>query len=126
MLAPVSLLAVGQLVTSLLRPVDFQLMPPPSQPTLEAPSQASSAESEATPPAPRYSIAHGFGNAILLAFAIKQIVPATFRVVYRGPVDPDLPVTWTGGWPWNQVLAAALRQHGLRLVLIGHAVTVGY
>jgi hypothetical protein len=124
--APVSLLAVGQLLTPFLHPVDFQLMPPPTQLTVEAPSQASSAESEATPPAPRYSIAQGFGNAVPLAFAIKQIVPATFRVSYQRQVDQDLLVTWTGGRPWNQVLASVLRQHGLRLVLIGRVVTIGY
>ena len=127
MLALASLLAVGHLLTSPLHPADFQLVPaPPSQLILPASPRAESAGPEEAPAGPRYSIVHGFGNVVPLYFAVKQIVPPMFRVLYRGPVDDGLLVTWVGGQPWNSALAAALRQHGLHLVLIGRVATIGY
>ena len=127
MLALASLLAAGHLLTSPLLPADFQLVPAsPTQPAPSASTRGESAGPEEAPAGPRYSIVHGFGNAVPLAFAIKQIVPPAFRVLYRGPVDDGLLVTWAGERPWNQALAAALRQHGLHLILIGRVATVGY
>ena len=126
MFAHVSLLAVGQLLTSAPYPVDFQFMPPSAQPTVQAPLKADTAGPEEAPITPRYNIAHGFGNAVPLSFAVRQIVPPMFRVLYRGTVDLELPVNWSGGRPWNLVLASALQQHGLHLILIGGAATIGY
>jgi len=74
----------------------------------------------------RYSIAHGFGNGVPLFFAVKQVVPSMFRVIYRNGVDQDLNVTWSGGLPWTQALGTALGRHGLHMVLVGRTVTIGY
>ena len=75
---------------------------------------------------PRYSIAYGYGNGVPLYFAVKQIVPSMFRVIYRNGVDQNQLMSWVGNRPWNQALGTALRQHGLRMVLIGRTVTIGY
>jgi len=85
----------------------------------------SSDETVETYTPPRYSIARGFGNGVSLSFAVKQMVPSMFRVIYRNRVDQNALVSWSGGRPWNQALGAALRQHGLRLVVVGHSVTIG-
>lgn len=74
----------------------------------------------APPPAPRRAvpaipIAHGFGDAVPLRFALRQIVPARARVEIADGVDPDLPVDWRGGRRWDRVLADAVAPLGLRL-----------
>lgn len=133
MLALASSLAAIHLLTSPLHTIDFQLMQGAQlqSPALVAPSTSGLAGGTASdepappPPRPRYSIAHGFGNDVPLSFAAKQIVPTSIRVVYRTGVDPDTRVTWTGGKPWNQTLGAAIRPHGLHMVLIGRTLTIG-
>ena len=129
MLSLASWLVTGHLLTSLLHPIDFQLTPG-SQAQSSAPEgelpRASSDEPFETYAQPRYSIAHGFGNQVPLFFAVKQIVPSMFRVIYRNGVDQNLAIAWLGGRPWNQALSTALRQHGLHMVLIGRTVTIGY
>lgn len=133
MLALATSLAAIHLLTSPLHPIDFQLMqgaqlqsPAPVAPMASGPAgDASPDEPPPPPPRPRYSIARGFGNDVPLSFAAKQIVPPSFRVVYRTGVDPDARVTWTGGKPWNQALGAALRPLGLHMVLNGRTLTIG-
>ena len=59
--------------------------------------------------------ADGFGREVPLRFAIKQIVPPGVDATIAAGIDPDTPVDWTGGKPWNRVLAAAIQPLGLRL-----------
>ena len=128
MLSLSSWLVAGHLLTSPLYPVDFQLIPgphiSPAAPGIMSPG-ASSDEPVETYAPPRYSIARGFGNGVPLFFAVKQMVPSMFRVIYRNGVDQNALVSWSGGRPWNQSLGAALHQHGLRLRVVGHSVTIG-
>ena len=129
MLSVASWLVAGHLLTSPLHPIDFQLTPDPqARPSNPAAMSAGTSldEQDETDTLPRYSIAHGFGNQVPLFFAVKQIVPSMFRVIYRNGVDQNLAVAWVGGRPWNQALSTALRQHGLHMVLIGRTVTIGY
>lgn len=133
MLALATSLAAIHLLTSPLHTIDFQLMqgvqlqsPAPVAPLAsDQAGNASLDEPAPRPTRPRYSIAHGFGNDVPLSFAAKQIVPSSIRVVYRTGVDSDTRVTWSGGRPWNQALAAALRPHGLHMVLKGRTLTIG-
>jgi hypothetical protein len=128
MLSLASWLTVGHLLTSPLHPADFQLIPgsqaQSSSPIVLLPRTDSDTPVETYAP-PRYSIAHGFGSGIPLSFAVKQIVPPMFRVIYRDGVDRNLTVDWSGGRPWTQALGTALRQHGLHMVLVGRTVTIG-
>ncbi len=73
---------------------------------------------------PSDELVQGFGAAVPLAFACRQILPRTVRVVYAPTVDPLTPVNWTGGRPWAAVLRDALRQAGLTLVPHGNLVEV--
>lgn len=129
MLSLASWLTAGHLLTSPLYPADFQLTqgsqaqsPPP---IVLLPGGKSDEPVETYAP-PRYSIAHGFGSGVPLSFAVKQMVPSMFRVIYRNDVDQNLPVAWSGGRPWTLALGTALHQHGLRVILVGRTVTIGY
>lgn len=129
MLSVASWLVAGHLLTSPLHLIDFQLTPDPqAQPPAAAAMSAGAGldEQDEAYAQPRYSIARGYGNQVPLFFAVKQIVPSMFRVIYRNGVDQNLAVAWLGGRPWNQALSTALRQHGLHMVLIGRTVTIGY
>ena len=129
MLSLVPWLVAGHFLTSPLHPIDFQLTPAPqaqpSTPAIMSPGAGLDEPVETYAP-PRYSIAHGFGNGVPLSFAVKQIVPSMFRVIYRNGVDQNTTVAWSGGRPWNQALGTALRQHGLHMILVGRTVTIGY
>ena len=65
---------------------------------------------------PRFKTARGFGNAVQMAFAVRQMVPAGVRVRYGAGIDPEALVSWKGDRPWNQALAAAVRSLRLRIV----------
>jgi hypothetical protein len=80
----------------------------PSSPdlTAEAPEQT----------VPRFKAARGFGDAIPMGFAVRQIVPSGVRVRYGAGIDPQTRVSWKGDRPWNQALAAAVHPLHLRLV----------
>jgi hypothetical protein len=73
---------------------------------------------------PRFAIAYGFGKAVPLAFALRQIVPASVRITYGPGADPHAIVNWQGGRGWNRVLAAALKPLGLRPVFTRAAVEI--
>lgn len=65
---------------------------------------------------PRFKVARGFGDAVPMSFAVRQIVPSGVRVHYGAGIDPDAVVSWKGDRPWNQALAAALHPLQLRIV----------
>lgn len=97
------------------------------QPAAEAPSPApADGEPNAGQPqrqasakcaAARFGIANGFGDQVPLAFAVRQIVPPGVAVRYGPGASSDATVTWRGGSPWNQVLQAAVRPLGLKVLL---------
>ena len=74
--------------------------------------------------APVFMVAQGFGDAVPLRFAVRQIVPKSVRIVYGPGTSPDALVTWKGGQGWNWVLFHAVRPLGLRLVLTPMAVEI--
>ena len=69
-------------------------------------------------------LVEGFGAAVPLAFACRQIVPKSVTVAYGKDVDPETPVNWNGGRPWAAVLRDALRPAGLTLVPHGSVVEI--
>lgn len=75
-------------------------------------------------PAPWFRVAQGFGHQVSLRFAARQIVPPAVTVRLANGVDPASMVDWTGGQPWNRVLAAAVQPLGLRVVTGATTVTV--
>ncbi len=81
-----------------------------------APSAADVPAEEPEQAAPRFKVARGFGDAVPMSFAVRQIVPAAVRVHYGAGIDPDALVSWKGDRPWNQALAAAVRPLHLRIV----------
>ena len=62
-----------------------------------------------------FRLAAGFGQGVPLAFAARQIVPASVTVRFGRGVDQQVEVNWTGGRPWNRVLASAIAPLGLRM-----------
>ncbi|SDB71491.1 hypothetical protein SAMN02927895_04110 [Belnapia rosea] len=57
----------------------------------------------------------GFGEAVPVHVAARQIVPEGISVVFGDGVDRELPVDWRGGRPWNLVLADAIKPLGFKL-----------
>ncbi len=68
-------------------------------------------------PPPATPIAIGFGRQVPLAFAVRQIVPASVKTTFGPGVDQAAMVDWTGGGPWIGVLRTAVQPLGLRLVV---------
>ena len=69
-------------------------------------------------------LVEGFGAAVPLAFACRQILPKTIKVVYGQGVDAAIPVNWTGGRGWAAVLRDAIQPAGLKLVPHGGTVEI--
>ena len=72
----------------------------------------------------RVPLASGFGQQIPLSFAARQIVPASLSVSFAPDVDQDVLVDWSGGRPWNQVIAAVVQPLHLRAVVTARGVLI--
>ena len=74
---------------------------------------------------PGPGLAQGFGHQVPLAFAVRQIVPASVKVSFSDGIDAeDLLVDWKGGRPWPDVLRSALRPPGLLVTFRPSAVLI--
>ena len=122
-------LAALLLYATTLRPdaevIDFKLDPPPvvaAGPAHTADGARSGNENAgddtpAAPARPHFRLATGFGHEVPLSFAVRQVVPAHIKVAFDNGVDRDVPVSWQGGRPWNEVLRAAVKPLGLHITL---------
>jgi hypothetical protein len=90
----------------------------------ETESPQSSDAQPATPPPVHWKMAYGFGNAVPLNFACRQIVPPAVKITYGAGVDPRTPVSWKGGDTWNHVLRDAVAPAGLHLLMTHMAVEI--
>ena len=88
----------------------------PAAPTSATPASPGVTAEPPEQTALQFKIARGFGNAVPMAFAVRQMVPAGVRVRYGAGIDPEALVSWKGDRPWNQALAAAVRPLRLRIV----------
>lgn len=130
-----TLMTFAALMTTSPAQADFALLPPASD---LAPAAASSdsgltapagktAPEPSRPPAAKHTVsripsqtartARGFGTQIPLSFAVRQIVPSSFAVVYGRGTDRNTRVDWSGGRPWPRVLQAVVRPLGLHLTI---------
>jgi hypothetical protein len=66
----------------------------------------------------------GFGAKVPLSFAVRQIMPARFHVVFDSAVDRDASVDWKGGKRWRTTLADALKPLGLAGSVTGQTLTI--
>ena len=73
---------------------------------------------------PKVPYARGFGHAVPLSFAARQIVPRNVTVRFGAEVDQSLPVDWTGGRPWNLVMGAAVKPLHLHLTFSATSVLI--
>lgn len=93
-----------------------------------APSSTESDDPPARPPALARrgpGLAQGFGHQVPLAFAVRQIIPASVRVRFGDGIDADdLRVDWQGGRPWPDVLRSTLRPPGLQVTFRPNAVLI--
>jgi len=112
---------------------DFRLQPPPPSSNIPVPVSAmpssdleSGSEESPVPLRPRFLVARGFGRQVPMFFAIRQIVPHTTVIRFGPGVDPAAPVTWSGGRPWNRVLASAVRPLHLRVTTTPNTVVVSH
>ncbi len=110
--------------TSLPARADFQIGQTAAEPPIFLGSPAVAAQPLRTyraarirVAAPGFMVARGFGQAIPLRFAARQIVPPAFTVRYAPGVDQDAEVDWTGDAPWNRVLLAAVQPLGLHVTV---------
>lgn len=71
-----------------------------------------------------YDIVEGFGQDIPLYLALDQIVPPSYITRIASGIDPDTPLSWTGGKPWNTVLNNALNGTKLQADITGNIVHV--
>lgn len=94
--------------------------PAPSVPERDDPPAHPSAPARTGP-----GVAQGFGHQVPLAFAVRQIVPASVKVRFGDGIDPeDLLVDWKGGRPWPDVLRSTLRPPGLLVTFRPSAVLI--
>jgi hypothetical protein len=98
-------------------PKSQRLEPPAPQPK---PKHLSAKASISTPDA----ALSGFGERVPLTFAVRQIVPPRFQVVYAESVHQDDPVDWKGGERWQATLADAVRPLGLVVSVRASKVTI--
>lgn len=110
--------------TSLPARADFQIGQTAAEPPIVLGSPAVAAPPFLTYSAtrirvatPGFTLARGFGQAIPLRFAARQIVPTAIAVRYAPDVDQDVEVDWTGDAPWNRVLLAAVQPLGLHVTV---------
>jgi hypothetical protein len=116
---PTIITALAMSALALPAHADFVITTAPSAGAQPATRAALSHDVPAT-----VAIARGFGDRVPLSFAVRQIVPATFRVTYGSGVNPGVLVDWKGGRSWKRVLADALKPLGLRPVLGYKAVEI--
>lgn len=88
------------------------------------PVETAVASAPAYAPASAYEQAVGFGSDIPLALAMRQIVPGQYAYVFSAGVDQGARIDWNGGKPWNEVLADAVRPHGLDIAVTDQTVRV--
>ena len=112
-LPTIALLAMGY-VSGAAR-AEFSLKATPSSLPKRSAGEPSLANHPQEPPAkPRTVVASGFGHEVPLRFAVRQLLPKNWRVRYGRGVDPDRPVSWEGGRPWDFVLRDAVKPLGLQ------------
>ena len=90
----------------------------------QATATDSSHQNLSAPPKIQWKTAYGFGNAVPLGFACRQIVPAAVAVAYGLGAKPTMVVSWKGGDTWNHVLRDAVQPLGLHLVMTHMAVEI--
>ena len=95
-----------------------------SSPTDISPGQPSHRRRVSARIQPRVVSATGFGRQIPLSFALRQIVPTSLQVSFAPEVDQDALVDWSGGRPWNQVIAAVVQPLHLRAVVTPRGVLI--
>ena len=96
---------------------DF-LLAPSAPPTFSTAGASSGPVNIAVPPRrrpPSLPAVEGFGEAVPVHVAARQIVPEGISVVFGDGVDRELPVDWRGGRPWNLVLADAIKPLGFKV-----------
>ena len=72
----------------------------------------------------KIGLVEGFGAAVPLSFACRQVVPRFISVTFAPDVDPETPVNWTGGRPWAAVMRDALEPIGLTIVPHGSTIEI--
>lgn len=75
-----------------------------------------------SPATPAYEETVGFGSDIPLVLAMRQIVPPEFSFSFDEGVNLGARISWTGGRPWDEVLAEAVRPMDVHVVISGNTV----
>lgn len=112
---------------------DFRLQPIPLSSNIPAPLPAmplsdpgSGSEEDPVPLRSRFLVARGFGRQIPMSFAARQIVPHAIEIRFAPGVNQAAFVTWSGGRPWNRVLASAVRPLHLRIRTTASSVVISH
>ena len=89
--------------------------------TTNVPSPAM-AEPVPSVPSPEFAPAVGFGSDIPLVLAMRQIVPPDYSYSFDLGVNQGERISWSGGKPWDEALADAVRPLGLEVFVVGNVV----
>jgi len=110
---------------------DFRLQPsPPStntpDPAPAMPPDKPEGDRPARPAAKpsRFRLAQGFGYQVPMYFAVRQIVPHAVEVRFGPGIDQAAFITWSGGQPWNRVLASAVRPLRIHVMTTANSVMI--
>ncbi|MES2728888.1 MAG: TcpQ domain-containing protein [Pseudomonadota bacterium] len=90
----------------------------------DAPAATMKMPAASPAPASEHSVVAGFGRDLPLAIALEQIIPAPFAPAPAEDVKMGQTVTWEGGKPWPDVLAATLAPLGLQSKIDGKNVRI--
>lgn len=77
-------------------------------------------------PAAPEDVVHGFANNVPLAVALRQILPSGYGFSVDQDVDLHTLVSFRGGQPWRDTLAAALQPAGLSMREQNQMIAVGH
>ncbi|WP_161915299.1 hypothetical protein [Methylosinus sp. C49] len=97
---------------------------PQRPPTPTRPATSPSKKTKIDHSTPKRPLARGFGTAIPLSFAVRQIVPAPIKVSFTHEADRNAIVDWRGGRAWPSVLRDAIRPLGLRAIVRERVVSI--
>jgi hypothetical protein len=64
----------------------------------------------------------GFGRQVPLAMALQQIAPPGYRFTFDYGVDSGMRVNWTGGKPWEIIVADIARANNLNVDIVSKVI----
>ncbi|MCF8495951.1 MAG: toxin co-regulated pilus biosynthesis Q family protein [Alphaproteobacteria bacterium] len=95
------------------------------QPGVNAPvEKTASPRQAAAGTSTTFTPVEGFGSDIPLALALSNVVPSHYSFAFGKDVNPGYRVSWTGGKPWNEIVADMVAPLNLTSSIQGQTVHI--